>query len=75
MDRTCIGTGREIKMSLDKSKQLYSWWNSIDVDLNCYCGSEIHFSYVNDEDISQKKCSNCGQLWILHLAIIPVQED
>lgn len=61
-------------MAIDKSKQIYSSWSTNDIDLTCFCGENVHFGDIDDENSSQATCGNCGQVWVMFLSIVAVKE-
>jgi len=61
-------------MPVDKSKQIYSSWSTSDIDLTCYCGENVRFGDIDDENSSQATCDNCGQVWVMFLSIVAVKE-
>ena len=61
-------------MTIDKSKQIFASYSTIDFDLSCYCGKGIRFGDIDTENASQATCENCGQIWIMTLCVVAVKE-
>ena len=62
-------------MPVDKSKHLYASWSTSDIDLTCFCNTSLRFGDIDDNQTSQVKCPNCGQLWVMFLSIVAVKEE
>ncbi len=56
---------------VDKTKQIYGWWLNVDVEIHCPCGSYIQ---ISDGETTIKRCSNCGQWWVLSITANMLEE-
>lgn len=61
---------------VDKTKHKYAWWPTIDMEINCFCGEQMQVSSGWDgDDYTHVRCKNCGQIFVVTLVIVPVEEQ